>query len=240
MQTYGVFVSSNTEVANDKLKADSVNTITNGSVKKYEIISAVTLPDGSKAVTLRVIVSTKALSGIFENQNGEAKINGTLFALKFKQQLLNEKNEAQAVKNMVSVLNKILDKAFNYTVEVGAPSQPDREKPEIEIPLIIRSRFNANIINFSIYFLETLDALSIPMAELKEYNEQKRDYITLNILPSEVNLLVLSRYAEGKDARANRKNSFPRNQDDIGKIEDFPKQQSFNLRNSSSAKMIAD
>ena len=120
MQTYGVFVSSNTEVANEKLKADSVNTITNGSVKKYEIISKQDNPDGTKAVLLKVVVSTQTLGAFFESTGSTAKISGGLISFKFKQQKLNEINEINSIKNMVEVLKYILDRSFDYSASIAA------------------------------------------------------------------------------------------------------------------------
>lgn len=183
MQTYGVFVSSNTEVANDKLKADTVNTITSGSVKKYDVISKTDLPDGSMALALRVVVSTQALGSFFESSGGSAKIAGGLFAFKMKQQQLNERNEVAAVKNMIVALKNILARSFDCQLEMTrSPSQPDRAKNEYLLPLSVTIKFNVNINSFVSCFSDTISAISLSTNELQEYHDQNREVFPVQIL----------------------------------------------------------
>lgn len=56
MQTYGAFVSCETEVVGEKPKADLVNTISNGVVKKCFMISISEYPESAITTMLKVSV----------------------------------------------------------------------------------------------------------------------------------------------------------------------------------------
>lgn len=47
-QTYGVFVSANTEILNDELGRDEIATILSGNIQKYNVIAWVDLPNGKR------------------------------------------------------------------------------------------------------------------------------------------------------------------------------------------------
>lgn len=175
MQTCGVFVSASTEVAQDKLKSDAVSTITNGSIKKFAVLSKADLPDGGKAITLRVVVSTRAIKSYFGSENESASIAGELFAFKIKQQQLNEKNEVAAVKDMVKVLRILLQQSLVYSVSpAGSPSQPDITKDVFSVPIVVSCRFNSNISAFVDYFFSTVRGLALTSEERSDYEGQKR------------------------------------------------------------------
>lgn len=56
-QTYGTFVSANTQILNDELVKDEIATVSSGNIQKYKEVAAVTLPNGNTSVTLSVTVS---------------------------------------------------------------------------------------------------------------------------------------------------------------------------------------
>ena len=186
MQTYGVFVSSNTEVANEKLKADSVNIITNGSVKRFEVVSKQDNPDGTKAVMLKVVVSTQNLGAFFEGASGStAKISGGLIAFKFKQQKLNELNEVDSIKNMVEVLKSILDRSFDYSATIAAEPYVSNTNPkEYVIPVQIDIKFNKNVQLFVEYFEKTIGAIQLTEKEADSYLKSNKKVYLMRCLTS--------------------------------------------------------
>lgn len=186
MQTYGVFVSSNTEVANEKLKADSVNIITNGSVKRFEVVSKQDNPDGTKAVMLKVVVSTQNLGAFFEGASGStAKISGGLIAFKFKQQKLNELNEVDSIKNMVEVLKSILDRSFDYSATIAAEPYVSNTNPkEYVIPVQIDIKFNKNVQLFVEYFEKTIGAIQLTKKEADSYLKSNKKVYLMRCLTS--------------------------------------------------------
>ena len=56
-QTFGVFVSANTEILNDDLVRDEVATVSSGNIKLYEEMASISSPDGRVMVTLNAVVS---------------------------------------------------------------------------------------------------------------------------------------------------------------------------------------
>ena len=186
MQTYGVFVSSNSEVANEKLKADSVNIITNGSVKRFEVVSKQDNPDGTKAVMLKVVVSTQNLGAFFEGASGStAKISGGLIAFKFKQQKLNELNEVDSIKNMVEVLKSILDRSFDYSATIAAEPYVSNTNPkEYVIPVQIDIKFNKNVQLFVEYFEKTIGAIQLTKNEADSYLTSNKKVYLMRCLTS--------------------------------------------------------
>jgi hypothetical protein len=56
-QSFGAFISSKTEILNDQLVTDQITSVANGNIQSFLILNESQLPDGSWAVTLKVIVS---------------------------------------------------------------------------------------------------------------------------------------------------------------------------------------
>jgi len=169
MQTYGVFVSSNTEVVNDKLKLDSVNTITNGSVKKYDLVSKIDLPDGSKAVTLRVVVSTKAIDRLLRGHDKTVDFNGSTFAFEINQQRLNEANEPAVIANLMAVLAGIAPSCFDYSIAVDTPRQ--RDANSYGLSFSVKATINRNSKVFRDYLFSTISAVSMSKTEIDRYKQ---------------------------------------------------------------------
>jgi len=51
-QAFGAFISSKTEILNDKLVADQISSVANGNIKSFTILNESQLPDGTWGVTL--------------------------------------------------------------------------------------------------------------------------------------------------------------------------------------------
>lgn len=45
-QAFGAFISSKTEILNDKLIKDEIVSVTNGNIQNYEVINEVQIPNG--------------------------------------------------------------------------------------------------------------------------------------------------------------------------------------------------
>ena len=89
-QSFGAFISSKTEILNDQLVTDQITSVANGNIQSFLILNESQLPNGSWAVTLKVIVSISKLTSFVESKGVAIEIKGSLFALNIKQELLNE------------------------------------------------------------------------------------------------------------------------------------------------------
>ena len=184
MQTYGVFVSSNTEVVGEKLKADSVNTITNGVVKKYVVISTSESPDGTITTMLKVSVSTSQIGAFFSNAGGNASLNGSLFAFAIQQQRLNENNEVKAVSSAIKISEGILSRSFNYNVSIATSPYEVKKNgvAEYRVPTIIRISFNENVELFNKFLADSLEAISLSEVERSVYSSSRKPTYTSYIV----------------------------------------------------------
>jgi len=61
-QTFGVFVSSNSELKNDELVIDDIATVSSGNIRSFTEISSLSMPSGNVSVTLHVIVSSESIA----------------------------------------------------------------------------------------------------------------------------------------------------------------------------------
>lgn len=168
-QAFGTFISSNTEILNDELVKDEIVSISNGNIQKFEVISETELPGGGYAITLRATVSVTQLTSFVESRGGEIEFKGALLSFNIKQQLLNEKNEEQAIAELVDVLKVLVDKSLSYDLSVGDAKAITGESDNWEIPLTITVRTNENFEMMYDYLEASLKGISMSESEMKSY-----------------------------------------------------------------------
>jgi hypothetical protein len=176
-QAFGTFISSKTEILNDSIVADQIASVSSGNIKSFEILNEAQLPNGTSAATLRVIVSVDKLTSFVEAKGVAVEINGGLFAVNIKQQILNEMAEINAVAEMIGVLHEVIQTAFDYEIKSGEPQSADGQSQNWEIPMTVTATANKNMDFFSDYFMKTISAISLSPTELENYRSlNKRTY----------------------------------------------------------------
>jgi hypothetical protein len=170
-QAFGTFISSKTEILNDALIRDEIISIGNGNIQKFEVISKVQIPDGGFATTLKATVSVTKLTSFCESKGINVEFKGALFAFNIKQQMLNEQNEIEAVKQMIIVLKNIIDKSFDYYLTVETPKASGDDNKLWNIPMLVSIKTNNNFISINNYLNNTLKGLSLSDDEIKNYEE---------------------------------------------------------------------
>jgi hypothetical protein len=171
--TFGMFVSSNTEIFNDSLIVDQISTISSGNINSIEVLQKEELPIGGFAVTLKAFVSVASLTSFVEAKGYAAELKGELFTTKIKQQILNEQSEIEAITNMFAVIHETMQTAFNYSVSVSDPTSLDSENEKWKIEVNVSVAKNKNF-DFAInYMIKTLEALCLSQ-------EEQQDYLKLN------------------------------------------------------------
>ena len=169
-QTFGTFISSNTEILNSELVKDEIVMVSNGNIQNFEVISELQIPDDGYATTLKVTVSISKLTSFIENKGGSVELKGNLFAFNIKQQILNEKSEQKAVSDLVNVLKKLIDKSFDYNISSGTPQTAGSNNENWYIPIVLTVNSNANYLNMYNYLLETLKSISLNEIEIQDYS----------------------------------------------------------------------
>jgi hypothetical protein len=168
-QAFGTFISSKTEILNDRVVSDEMASVTNGNIQSYADLNESQLPDGTWGVTLKATVSVDKLTSFVEAKGISIEIKGGMFALNIKQQLLNEQGEVKVVSEMVGLLHEPMQISFDYDIKSSDPKSLDAESKIWEIPLVVTATTNKNIDFCANYCVKTLAALSLSSEEVTSY-----------------------------------------------------------------------
>ena len=180
-QTFGAFISSKTEMLNDKVVADQIATISSGNIISFSILNESQLPDNSWGVTLKAVVSVSKLTSFVEAKGVAIEIKGGMFALNIKQQLLNEQGEVKAVSEMVGLLHEPMQTSFDYVIKSSDPKSLDAESKNWEIPLVVTATANKNMDFCANYCIKTLTALGLSAEEVTSYKSLNKAVFPVTI-----------------------------------------------------------
>jgi hypothetical protein len=185
-QAFGAFISSKTEIINDKLVKDEIVSVSNGNIQGFEIISIVQIPNGSFSITLQVTVSVSKLTSFVESKGFEVEFKGGLFAANIKQKLLEEEAERIAIFNLCDVSWKILSESIDYELVMNNdPILINKEDQIYNLPILIKAKTNSNKAIFNKYFSETIIKLSISEGNLKTYETSNIPTFSFKLFPSD-------------------------------------------------------
>ena len=118
-QAFGTFVSANTQIVNDELIKDEIVSVSSGNIEKYTLISSENLPNGKQSVCLKATVSIGKLVQYAQSKGASTEFAGQTFAYNIKMMELREKNTFAAYKNMYTQVERLIDNAFDYEIELG-------------------------------------------------------------------------------------------------------------------------
>ena len=194
-QAFGAFITTKTEIINDKIVNDEITSVANGNIQDYSVLSEQQITDGRWLVTLKVVVAVDKLISYAQSKGMEVSFKGGLFALNIKQQILNEKGEVRAIENMVKTLNEIADHSFNYSITSGVPvtaisiygenepiwgmTKPKFPTKQIKdywcIPIKVNVYLNENFKNIANVLTATLRGLDIGEQGANEYKQMGKE-----------------------------------------------------------------
>ena len=180
-QAFGTFISSNTEILNDELVKDEIVSIANGNIQKFDVISEVQITDGSFATTLNATVSVNKLTSFVESKGYEVEFKGSLFASNIGLQNLMEKNEVEAIKNMVPVLKSFSEKSFEYVLQTSEPKMNPTDKSEWLIGVSVGVKVNKNFMQIPKILQETVSNLSLEEHDLENYTSLNKSVYPITI-----------------------------------------------------------
>lgn len=185
-QTFGTFVSANTEVLNDDLIKDEIISVTSGNIENYSIISSDNTFDGKTTVIVKATVSIGKLVQYAQSKGASVELAGATFAMNMKIRKMETSNEYQVLlmlrKQMCQIAKQgiydykvtIEDPSLNYYCRYPAnmPESQIRQynnsyKVEIRIDYIPNK--NAEALVECIY--RTLKGISIPLSEVESYKK---------------------------------------------------------------------
>lgn len=174
-QAFGAFISSNTTILNDRLVKDEIVSVSNGNIQKYDVLNETPLTDGSYVTTLKAIVSVSKLTSFCESKGVKVEFKGGLFAMNMALQELYEKNEALAWEKTKTIIYEIMQKGFDYKIDVKQPVKSEDNKYDIGIDIYIS--MNKNYTSAINILLDFCKSISLNETGAKEYvNAQKEIY----------------------------------------------------------------
>lgn len=159
-QTYGVFVSSNTNILNDEIIKDEISTIASGNIKKYDIVSQAQIND-KWCITVKALISTSHLVSYVQSHGGSAELAGATFAMNVKMEQLNEKAERKVLVNLGKQLNAISKCMYDYTIQVQDPKKTSSCWYNYSVWVRVCCRVNHNVSNFYSLFMNTIKSLDL-------------------------------------------------------------------------------
>lgn len=175
-QAFGAFISTKTEILNDKLVKDEIVSVANGNVEKYDVVSQVEIPNVGYAMTLNATISIAKLTSFAESKGVVVEFKGGMFGLKIKLQKLNEQNELNACINILSVVHELLQIGYDYVLETGEPKRLNDSKYYFEFK--VSGKPNSNFYKAMDYLKSSLSNLQMIPNEILEYdNVNKENYI---------------------------------------------------------------
>jgi hypothetical protein len=106
-QSFGTFVSANTQFLNDEVVKEEIATVASGNIKGYQELSDITLPNGGRSVMLSATVSLGNLISYSKSKGSTAEFAGAAFTMNMRMRKLNAENEITALYNMLDLLYEL-------------------------------------------------------------------------------------------------------------------------------------
>ena len=179
-QTFGVFISSKTEIFDNQLVADEIASISSGNIQSFKVLNETKLPDNTWAVTISATVSLSKLTSFVQNKGISIEVQGGLFAVNIKQQILNEKAEVIAIANMIKVLMNTLQFAYDYSIKASEPVSKNSSNTNWSISCYVTTTANKNMDVCNDYYKKTLESLSLKPVEVKNYQSLNKNIFKAN------------------------------------------------------------
>ena len=166
-QTFGTFVSANTEILNDQLVKEEIATVSSGNIQKYTEVTSITLPNGNTSVTLNVTVSLKKLVKYAQSKGSECEFAGATFGANLRLYQFNKKNEQIVIQNMIKQL-ETLRPIYDYELVLGDPHiVPNSNDRLTEFHVHINVKSNDKTKQFISIITNTLKSLAMTEDQVK-------------------------------------------------------------------------
>lgn len=180
-QTFGAFISSKTEILNDQVVSEEITSVASGNIQNFEIKSQDKLPNDIWSVTLFATVSVDKLISFVQSKGIKVEINGVLYSVNIKQQIINEKAEIVNMCSLIGGLHEPLQNSFDYNVQASEPQSMDDNNEKWSIKLNIKASTNENFEKCVGIFVNTLKSISLSVSELHNYRAMNKAFYPIKI-----------------------------------------------------------
>ena len=180
-QAFGAFITTKTEILNDKIIADQITSVSSGNIKDIKMIYECQLPNGNWSTTLKAVVSITKLINFAESKGVTVEIKGGLFASNIKQQLLNEEAELNAICELVGELHEPMQNSFNYYLKTTEPKSKNDESNKWIINILVSEKANKTIDFCANYFINILSSIRMSDEEINSYKSLDKKIFTVKV-----------------------------------------------------------
>ena len=178
-QSFGAFVSANTQILNDEIVKDEIATIASGNIKEYQELGCIDLPGGDQSVTLAATVSLGNLISYSKSKGSTAEFAGAAFTMNMRMRKLNAENEITALYNMLDLLYELAPSAFDWDLEVGDPASLPEQMYNVK--MTAKAKANKNTSAFFSLFLNTLESLSLSASDVDAYRKNEMEVFHVKV-----------------------------------------------------------
>jgi len=157
-QAFGAFVTSRFEVINDSISADEIKSISNGSIKKFKIISEGKINEELYFSNIIATVNKGQIISFSKSKGINVEYEGEIYAENIRLLEANKKNELIAWDNIKEVLQLMLINCVKYELQVSNPAYLGLDKYKIpyEITISITEQYDT-IINILKSFCRSIN-----------------------------------------------------------------------------------
>lgn len=173
-ETYGTFISSSTEIKNDVLVSDDIVSLSQGNIKKYDIIDGVQKSNGIYAVSIKATVSLNKLADFCESKGMAVSFNGKALNMNLKMMNFNKENEYKSLKNLARQFIEMGKPLFDFTLTVNEPKMKGDGLLVINMEIVPKP--NANYDAELKFIHKTLSEISLNKSEVKRYEQLGVEY----------------------------------------------------------------
>ena len=192
---FGTFISSNTVIRNDILEKDEIVSISSGTIKKYNEISKMVI-NGMYCVSLNVLVSPEKLATLVQSKGMVVDFQGESFASNIKIQMMNEKAEAQSIQILVDYSKIVLERCFEYEVDLSEPKEYMDNAWEIHLTLSVNTNKNFN--NLVSHLQKTLGSISLNQKDIETRLKMGKNPILFKIVEDRTESVFVLRDLQSK------------------------------------------
>lgn len=168
-QTFGTFVSANTQIINDELIKDDIVSLSTGNIESYKKISITRSQDGKVEVTIDAIISVGRLVKYAQSKGISTELDGASFTYNMKMRKLNKENELAMLRHLYDKMIRISKlHLFDFNLNVHEPIVNSATNKYL-VPLEIQIKPNDNYKNLIEEFKRTIGSLSLSKEEQDSY-----------------------------------------------------------------------
>jgi hypothetical protein len=179
-QAFGAFISSQTEILNDKLVKDEIVSVANGNIKSYQKISEIKIDDQNVMLTLSVVVTLNKLKDFIKNKGFAADFNGDLFGINVLIKNFNKENEVKVMYENTNIASKLITNIFDYKIKVDSPKMLENNLWGIGLDIQVFSNENSKI--FFNWLQNIIKSISLTKGEISEYKNLNMEFFKIRLI----------------------------------------------------------